>query len=177
VASSSRSGTAAPLAAFFVRQRTDRLQDNSYNPAMCDAYVYYFMRSSELAGRRILSKRRATLEAIKGKGEAVMESQIVVDETEIDGNGFLLGGASDGAHPMDQLWAQIRSLERRAKSRDTEALMLCETTDGARTYMLSLESRELRDQVQKLKKQRADLLIEQLDDRRQKKYPREPIAP
>jgi hypothetical protein len=144
---------------------------------MGDAYVYYFMRSSELAGRRILSKRPATLEAIKGKGEAVMESQMVVDETEVDGNGFLIGGASHGAQPVDELWAQIRSLERRAKSRDSEALMLSETTDGARKYMLSLESRELRDQIQKLKMHRTELLIEQLDEQRQKKYPCEPIAP
>jgi hypothetical protein len=135
---------------------------------MSDAYVYYFMRSSELAGQPVLSKRRATLEAIKGKGEAVMESQIVVDESEIDGSGFLIGGANYGGQPMDELWAQIRSLERRAKSRDTEALMLSETTDGARKYMLSLESRELRDQVQKLKKHRTELLIEQLHERRQK---------
>jgi hypothetical protein len=39
-------------------------------------------------GRKILSKRRATIEAITGKGdEVVMESQIVVDYTEVDENG------------------------------------------------------------------------------------------
>ena len=43
---------------------------------MTDIYVYRFMRRGP-AGKNILSERRATLETIKGKGEAVMESQIV----------------------------------------------------------------------------------------------------
>src|ERR1700722_18896276 len=122
---------------------------------MSDVYIYYFMRRGP-AGENILSKRRATLEAIKGKGEAVMESQIVVDHTEVDGNGFLIGGVGDGSHPMDELWAEIRSLERRANSRNSEALTLDEAGEGQRIYMLRLESRELRNQAQSLKRQRAD---------------------
>ena len=131
-----------------------------------DVYVYYFLRYGGPAGEKLLSKRRATLETIKGKGgEAVMESQIVVDHTEVDGNGFLIGGVDNESHPMDELWAEIRSLERRANSRDGEALKLNESTEGARKYMLSLESRELRNQAQRLKKQRADLMAGELDNR------------
>jgi hypothetical protein len=131
---------------------------------MTDVYVYYFMRRGP-AGENILSKRRATLETINGKGEAVMESQMVVDHTEVDSNGFLIGGVCNELHPMDELWAQIRSLERRANSRDSEALKLNESTEGARKYMLGLESRELRNQAQRLKKQRADLMAGELDNR------------
>src|SRR6202171_2546201 len=124
---------------------------------MTDVYVYYFMRCrGGPAGENILSKRRATLETIKGRGEAVMESQIVVDHTEVDGNGFLIWGIYNESHPMDELWPQIRSLERRANSRDREALTLNESDEGARIYLLRLESRELRNQAQTLRKHRAD---------------------
>src|SRR6202035_840351 len=105
---------------------------------MSDVYIYHFMRRGP-AGENILSKRWATLETINGKGEAVMESQIVVDHTEVDGNGFLIGGVDNESHPMDQLFAQIRSLERRANSRDSEALTLSESIEGQRIYMLRLE--------------------------------------
>ncbi len=74
---------------------------------MGDVYVYHFMHRGR-AGENILSKRWATLETIKGKGEVVMESQIVIDQTEVDGNGFLIGGIDNESHPMDELWAQIR---------------------------------------------------------------------
>ncbi len=122
---------------------------------MSDVYVYHFMRRGP-TGENILSKRRATLETIKGKGEAVMESQIVVDHTEVDGNGYLVGRSGNESHPTDELWAEIRSLERRANSRDSEALTLNESGEGARIYLLRLESRELRNQAQRLRKQRAD---------------------
>jgi hypothetical protein len=94
-----------------------------------------------------------------------MESQIVVDHTEVDDNGFLIGGVSNDAPPLDELWVQIRSLERRANSRHIEALILDENAEGTRKYMLSLESRELRAQALKLKKQRTDLMVKGLDDR------------
>jgi hypothetical protein len=131
---------------------------------MSDVYVYHFMRRGP-AGENILSKRRATLETIKGKGEAVMESQIVVDQTEVDGNGFLIGGVDNESHPMDELWAQIRSLERRANSRDSEALTLNESDEGARIYLLRLESRELRKQAQTLRKHCADSMAGDLGNR------------
>jgi hypothetical protein len=127
-----------------------------------DVYVYYFMRSRGPAGEMSRSKRRATLETIKNMGTPVMESQIVVDYTEVDENGFLIGGVGDELHPMEERWAQIRSLERRAYSRDCEARQLSESTDGSRKYMLSLESRELRNEAQKLRKHRADLMTDEL---------------
>jgi hypothetical protein len=131
---------------------------------MTDVYVYYFMRRGPV-GEDVLSKRRATLETINGKGEAVMESQIVVDHTEVDGNGYLVGRSGNEAHPTDELWAQIRSLERRANSRDSEALTLNDGTEGDRRYVLSLESRELRKQAQRLRKQRAESMINELGNR------------
>jgi hypothetical protein len=133
---------------------------------MTDVYVYYFMRCGGAVGGSILSKRRATLETINGRGgEAVMESQIVVDHTEVDDNGFLIGGTGNESHPMDELWSQIRSLERRAKSRDSEALTSNESDQGQRNYLLLLESRELRAQAQQLKKQRADSMAGELGNR------------
>ena len=132
---------------------------------MTDVYVYYFMRCREQAGENILSNRRATLETINGKGEAVMESQIVVDHTEVDGNGFLIGGIGNELHPMDEIWAEIRSLERRANSRESEARTLSESDEGARIYSLRLESRELRNQARRLKKQRADSMTSELGNR------------
>jgi hypothetical protein len=131
---------------------------------MSDVYVYHFMRRG-LAGENILSRRWATLETINGKGEAVMESQIVVDHTEVDGNGYLIGRSGNESHPMDELWAQIRSLERRANSRDSEALTLNESGDGARIYLLRLESRELRKQAQTLRKQRVDSMAGEFGNR------------
>jgi hypothetical protein len=131
---------------------------------MTDVYVYYFMRRGP-AGENILSKQQATLETIKGKGEAVMESQIVVDHTEVDGNGFLIGGNGSESHPMDALWAEIRSLERRANSRDHEALASNKSGEGERIYLLRLESRELRNQAQKLKKERVDIMAGNFDNR------------
>jgi hypothetical protein len=130
-----------------------------------DVYVYYFKRCRGPAGETVLSKRRATLEAIKGRGEAVMESQIVVDHREVDGNGFLIGGVGGDSHPMDELWTLIRSLELRANSRDSEALQLSESTEGDRKYMLSLESRELRAEAARLKKQRTELMVDTLGNR------------
>ncbi|GAC1503895.1 MAG: hypothetical protein NVS1B6_11570 [Steroidobacteraceae bacterium] len=131
---------------------------------MTDRYVYYFMRTCGPDGSRVPSKRRATLEAIKGKGDPIMESQIVVDQTELDGSGFLVGGVNKDTPPIDAIWAQIRSLERRANSRDTEALTLSESDPDK--YMLSLESRELRAQVMRLSKQRQELLVKELDSLR-----------
>jgi hypothetical protein len=131
---------------------------------MSDVYVYHFVRRGP-AGENILSKRRATLETIKGKGEAVMESQIVVDQTEVDSNGFHIGGIDNESLPIEVLWAQIRSLERRANSRDSEALILNESGEGARIYLLRLESRELRKQAQSLRKHRADSMAGDLGNR------------
>jgi hypothetical protein len=128
------------------------------------------MRGRVPAGEQIPSKRRATLETIKGNGEAVMESQIVVDHTEVDDNGFLIGGVGNESHPMDELWAEIRSLQRRANSRDSEALTLNEGGEGRRIYSLRLESRELRNQAQRLKKQRTESMAGELGNRGDAQY-------
>ena len=116
---------------------------------MTDVSVYYFVRHGGPAGKELLSERRATLETIKGRGEAVMHSQRVVDHTEVDGNGFLIGGAGDESRP--ELWSQIRSLEARAKSRDREALKIAPGVESDRRQMLHRESLELRTQARILK--------------------------
>jgi hypothetical protein len=130
---------------------------------MADVSVYYFMRHGGPGGKELLSERRATLETIKDRGTAVMQSQRVVDHTEVDGNGFLIGGASDESHP--ELWSQIRSLEARAKSRDREALKIVEGAESGRRQMLLGESLELRNQARLLKtrvdRMRADQLRNQ----------------
>jgi hypothetical protein len=114
--------------------------------------VYYFMRRDGSTAGESLSKRRATLESIVGMGEPVMESKLIVDHTEVDGNGFLTGRASDDSHPVHELWAQTRSLESRANSRDSEALELDDRVDAERKRRLLAESRELRDQAEALRK-------------------------
>jgi len=118
---------------------------------MTDVVVYYFMRSSVPAGEEALSKRRATLEAIRGMGEAVIESRHIVDHTEVDGNGFVIGGDSNESQSLDGLWPQIRSLELRARSRDDEALKIVENAESTRRQTLQLESAELRNQARMLK--------------------------
>lgn len=120
--------------------------------AIVDVSVYYFLRRGGPALGESRSKRRATLESIAGKGEPVMESKLIVDHTEIDANGFLTGRASDDAHPLHDLWAQTRSLESRATSRDLEALELDGHEDAERKGRLLAESRELRDQAEGLRK-------------------------
>jgi hypothetical protein len=129
---------------------------------MTDVHIYYFVRRQLPAGENRLSKRRATIEAIKSIGKPIMDSQIVVDHTEVDHNGFQIGGVDSESHPMDERWPQIRSLERRANARDCEALRLNESTDGSRIYMLLSESKELRKQAQGLRNQRADAVAGEL---------------
>lgn len=124
---------------------------DSEDSVITDVCVYYFMRAGGPAGVWSRSKRRATLEAIRGKGgEPVMESQLIVDHTEIDANGYLTGRASEDSHPSHELWAEARSLESRASSRDVEALKLGEA-GGDRRSTLSAESRELRDKARELR--------------------------
>jgi hypothetical protein len=78
-----------------------------------------------------------------------LQSRRVVDHTEVDGNGFLIGGTSGESHP--ELWPQIRSLESRAKSRDGEALKIVGVAESDRRQTLHLESLELRNQARALK--------------------------
>ena len=131
---------------------------------MTDRYVYYFMSSSEPRGAAIRSTHRATLDAIKGKGEAAMESQLVVDHREVDDSGFVIDGTGNASYPSDPRWAQIRSLELRANSRDIDARGLDENSHGAGKYMLELESRELRQQAEKLKQAMTGPMADNCDD-------------
>jgi hypothetical protein len=120
---------------------------------VCDVYIYYFKTSNGPNDRNILSTRPATLDAIKGRGEPVMESQIVVDHTELDADGFLLTARGNDSNAIDDIAFQIWSLEVRAASRDNAALA---SADRIEQYMLSLESRELRKEARNLKSRRTD---------------------
>ena len=124
---------------------------------MTDKYVYHFTGPFGPGGEIALSPRAATLETIQGRGEPVMESQIVVDHSELDYGGFLVRFGIN-TNPIDSLWSQIRSLRLRAESRDAEALRLNEDIDGGRRYMVQMESQELRRQAERLKAQRIELL-------------------
>jgi hypothetical protein len=123
---------------------------------MADRYIYYFMARDAATGDTRLSPRPATLAAIAGRGEPVMESQLVVDHTELDDNGFFVAGSGGDARAAEDISAQIRSAELRAASRDSEALSMNDGAEGRDKYMLTLESRELRGQARRLKLERAD---------------------
>ena len=52
--------------------------------------VYYFTGWDQMEGDNLLSKRPATMEAIKVRGgTALPETRRVVDSSELDSNGFL----------------------------------------------------------------------------------------
>jgi hypothetical protein len=117
---------------------------------MPDAFVYYFLVRDRTTGKLVSSKRRATLEAIKSKGEALLESQMAVDASEVDATGFLVSRSVGGADPSDELWGEIRSLRLRADSREREAKQLNETSDRDRKLILCAEGRELRSRAERL---------------------------
>jgi hypothetical protein len=118
---------------------------------MADVYVYRFTGWNGLSQPKIRG-RRATLETIKEIGDPIMESQIVVDDAELDSNGFFCGSVANDPDPAEDLANEIHSLNLRASARDSEALKLDEASGGADKYMLQLESRELRKQAQKLQR-------------------------
>jgi hypothetical protein len=132
---------------------------------MTDVFVYYFMRPGPPGGESSLSNRRATLETIRGRGDAFMQSQQIVDHTELDANGFVVGSPSNESHSVDELWPQIRSLELRAKSRDAEALKIPEGADSACRQKLQSESVELRNQARILKTRIDRMKSQNLHDR------------
>ena len=118
---------------------------------MADVYVYRF-KGWDGPTESDVRSRRATLETIKEIGDPIMESQIVVDEGELDAHGFCCSVAND-SDPAEDLTDEINSLYLRAAARDSEALNLDEATSGAHKYMLQLESRELRKEAQVLQRQ------------------------
>jgi hypothetical protein len=115
-----------------------------------DVSVFYFVRRKGPDGAESVSKRRATLETIKEQGTAIMQSRRVVDHTDVDANGFLIGGSADESRPGEELWSRIRSLESRAKSRTNEALEIADFASGRKTVLL-LESLALRKEAQALR--------------------------
>jgi hypothetical protein len=119
---------------------------------MADVYVYRFIGRDGSTKPGPNSGRRATLDTIKAYGDPIMDSQIVVDDGELDSEGFFYESVVN--HPNSEASAtnEIKSLNLRAASRDAEALDL-DSEAGAQKYMLHLESRELRKQAQKLQKQ------------------------
>ncbi len=117
---------------------------------MPDAFVYYFLVRDRSTGRLVSSKRRATLEAIKTRGEPLLESQMAVDDSEVDAMGFLASRSVDNADPTGELWGEIRSLRLRAESREREALQLTDTAHKERKLILYAESQELRNRSDRL---------------------------
>jgi hypothetical protein len=117
---------------------------------MADAFVYYFLIHDRSSGRLVSSKRRATLKAIKSRGEPLLESEMTVDDSEIDAAGFLVGRTIGGSDPTEELWGEIRSLRLRAESREREAKQLNDGPDQGRRLILCAESRELRRRADRL---------------------------
>jgi hypothetical protein len=130
-----------------------------------DQYIYYFTVRDGETGESRLSSGPATLKAIVGQGEPVMESQLVVDHTELDDNGFFIAGNGGELHAAGDITAQIRSIKLRAASRDSEALKMNDSAEGKDKYMLTLESRELRMQARRLESQRSAMPAEQRGSR------------
>src|ERR1700722_18913804 len=122
---------------------------------MTDVYVYSFIERDGPAETNGHARPRATLETIKAIRDRNMESQIVVDDAELDSRGFFLGTVSNDSRPSEDVRSEIRSLNLRAAARDREALTVVadDAAGSARKYMLELESRELRKQAKKLQRQ------------------------
>jgi hypothetical protein len=117
---------------------------------MPDALVYFFLMRDRSSGWLVRSKRPATLEAIKSRGEPLLESEMAVDDSEVDASGFLVGRSVGGEDPTDELWGEIRSLRLRARSRERETEQLNDGADRERKLILDAESRELRNRADRL---------------------------
>ena len=118
-----------------------------------DAYVYRFKGLDGIGDEGLGDSRRATLDTLKGRGDPVMESQTIVDHSELDTEGFFASNSGNESPSVDNVTAEIKSLGLRSKSRDSEARDLLENDDGQRKYMLQLESRELVKQAKRLSNQ------------------------
>jgi hypothetical protein len=118
---------------------------------MADVYVYRFIGGDGSNEANGPTQRRATLETIKAIGDPIMESQIVVDEAELDSSGFFWDSVANDVDPAEEARHEIKSLHLRAAARDREGQILADDAAGAaHKYMLQLESRELRKQAKKL---------------------------
>jgi hypothetical protein len=115
---------------------------------MADICVYYFSVRDRTTGKLGNSRRRATLEAIRGLGEPVVESRLIVDSSEVDTSGFLVSRQDMGSY-VDEIWCEIRSLRLRAKSRALEAKQLTES-EAERRQVLCSECLELMTRANRL---------------------------
>ena len=122
-----------------------------------DAYVYRFKPLNGIENEGPDDNRRATLDTLKGMGDPVMESQTIVDQSELDHEGFFASNSGNESQSVDNVTAEIKSLGLRSKSRDCEARDLVDNDDGQRKYMLHLESRELVKQAKRLSGQLAEM--------------------
>jgi len=124
-----------------------------------DVYVYNFHRFAVGGERPSRSLFSAALTAIENIGTPIMESQAVVDTSQLNAEGYFMPSAGFGSPEITQLSADIKTLEIRAAARDLLAQSMDAGADEAATiYMLSLESRHLRRQAQKLTIQRSEML-------------------
>jgi hypothetical protein len=128
-----------------------------WSRAVDDVYVYHFhpFIDGELAARSTVAATLATIEKL---GKPIMASQIVVDQSEVDSEGFLIPAVGFGSREITTLSAKIKTLELRAASRDQRAESMSSVADAAAIYMLSLESRHLRQKAGRLIIERAGLL-------------------
>jgi hypothetical protein len=122
-----------------------------------DAYVYRFKGLDGSGDDGPGDNRRATLDTLKGRGDPVMESQTIVDHSELDTDGFFASNSGNESQSADNMTAEIKSLGLRSQSRDFEARDLLDKDDGQRKYMLQLESRELIRQAKRLSNQLDDM--------------------
>jgi hypothetical protein len=125
---------------------------------MSDVYVYNFYPFTVGGEKQSRSLFSATLTTIEAIGTPIMESQGVVDASQLTTEGYLVPPPGFEPHEITQLSAEIKSLEIRAEARDLLAHSLDAGADEAAIYMLSLESRHLRRQAQKLTIQRSEIL-------------------
>lgn len=72
--------------------------------------------------------------------------------------------AGDESGALNQLVGRIGPLEVRATAGDVEAMNLGDEREGKEKYMLNLESGELREQAQQLRKRRTNWVASKMGD-------------
>lgn len=125
---------------------------------MGDVYVYDFYPFAVGGERSLRAPFSATLKAIESIGTPIMESQLVVDASQVTVDGRLISSTAFCSVEITRLSAEIRSLELRAAARELLILSLNADRDGAAIDVLSMESSHLRLQAQGLVIHRSDTL-------------------
>jgi hypothetical protein len=128
---------------------------------MADVRVYRFVPHPTARLPALPSLGPATLDAISAIGHPIMESEFVVDSSELDARGFLASPVAFGSSEITALTTKIRSLELRAASRDRCAQSMRSDCDEEQVQMLNRESRCLRAQERELTIRRAKLLADE----------------